>query len=431
MPCDPHSGSKVWKTPDREIGKPGENRGKVIAHRDLQPTAAFHDRENRCNLRSRLWAADVDPVLPTQGHGTHGILREVITQLKFRIFQKSCKFPPKRDRVLASLAKCAGRQCNGLRCLDLAKNIIQKRLGCFLTPTMARGNTRRLAASFCIDGKQFVHLSHNRGCNRILGISATRRGPTAMIISLHNLRVGLKWWHQNGWPSGMHNSDYADLYAQRSTVSSRERFHMRHFCPSRWLLASTITFVLFLILSAGTTHVNAQQKASPHKGKGESAAVSEESPIEKLGRMIAGTWEIDATLEPDKAGSKPGKDVGKSVIRFGPGKVALIEDYRTHGDQGTQVALGIFWYDGKGKGYRTMFCDDQDPSGCSLYDGLGNWEGSDWVFHHEYEEDKKKVKIKQVLTATSPSSFIARFYRSEDDAPMKLWWTVKHSKTQD
>jgi hypothetical protein len=63
MPRDPHRGSKVWKAPDREIGKPGENRGKVIAHRNLQPTAAFHDRENRCNLRSRLWAADVDPVL--------------------------------------------------------------------------------------------------------------------------------------------------------------------------------------------------------------------------------------------------------------------------------------------------------------------------------------------------------------------------------
>jgi hypothetical protein len=98
MPGDPHSGSKVWKAPDREIGA-GENRGKVIAHRDLQPTAAFHDRENRCNLRSPLWAADVDPVLPTQSHGTHGILRKVIAQLKFRIFQKSCKVPPKRERT--------------------------------------------------------------------------------------------------------------------------------------------------------------------------------------------------------------------------------------------------------------------------------------------------------------------------------------------
>jgi hypothetical protein len=36
MPGDPHSGSKVWKAPDWEIGKPGENRGKVVAHRDLR-----------------------------------------------------------------------------------------------------------------------------------------------------------------------------------------------------------------------------------------------------------------------------------------------------------------------------------------------------------------------------------------------------------
>jgi hypothetical protein len=68
MPGDPHSGSKVWKAPHRQIGKPGENRGKVIAHRDLQPTAAFHDRENRRNLRSRLWAADAQPILSTKSY---------------------------------------------------------------------------------------------------------------------------------------------------------------------------------------------------------------------------------------------------------------------------------------------------------------------------------------------------------------------------
>ena len=47
MSGDPDSGSEVWKAPDREIGKPGENRGQVIAHRDSQQTAAFHDRVGR------------------------------------------------------------------------------------------------------------------------------------------------------------------------------------------------------------------------------------------------------------------------------------------------------------------------------------------------------------------------------------------------
>jgi hypothetical protein len=69
MPGDPHSGNKVWKAADREIGKAGENCGKVIAHRDLQPTAAFHDRENRRNLRPRLWAADVQPILRPRATG--------------------------------------------------------------------------------------------------------------------------------------------------------------------------------------------------------------------------------------------------------------------------------------------------------------------------------------------------------------------------
>src|SRR5580693_8446195 len=108
MPGDPHSGSKVWKALDREIGKPGENRGKVIAHREFQPAAAFHHRENRRNLGTRPWTADVYPVLATQGHGTHGILRKVVTQLQFRIFQESCKFLPKSDRILAGFAKRTG-----------------------------------------------------------------------------------------------------------------------------------------------------------------------------------------------------------------------------------------------------------------------------------------------------------------------------------
>jgi len=58
----PRNGSKVWKAPDREIGKPGENRGQIVAHWEFQPAAAFHDGENRRNLRSRPWTADVDPI---------------------------------------------------------------------------------------------------------------------------------------------------------------------------------------------------------------------------------------------------------------------------------------------------------------------------------------------------------------------------------
>jgi hypothetical protein len=53
----------IWEALDWEIGKPGENYGQVLPHGEFQPATASYDRENRRNLRSSLWTADVYPVL--------------------------------------------------------------------------------------------------------------------------------------------------------------------------------------------------------------------------------------------------------------------------------------------------------------------------------------------------------------------------------
>ncbi len=79
MSGDPRSGSKVRKAPDREIGKPGENRGQVVAHWEFQSAAAFDDRKGRRNPRSRLWTANVYSILPAQCHGTHRVLCQVLS----------------------------------------------------------------------------------------------------------------------------------------------------------------------------------------------------------------------------------------------------------------------------------------------------------------------------------------------------------------
>jgi hypothetical protein len=167
---DPGVWSEFRKASDREIGKTRENRGEIVAQGDSQPSAAFHNRENRRNLRSRLWAADVQAILSTKSYRSHRVLRQVVAQFKLWILQESGKRPPKRESVLAGFAERTGGQCDRLCRLDLAANIIEKRLGGFLTPDMAPRGSQRFAASFRIDGKQFVRLSHNRGCNRISGI---------------------------------------------------------------------------------------------------------------------------------------------------------------------------------------------------------------------------------------------------------------------
>jgi hypothetical protein len=45
------------------------------------------DKDSR-NLRSRLRASDVDPILPTESYGTHRVLRQVIAQFQFGTFQE-------------------------------------------------------------------------------------------------------------------------------------------------------------------------------------------------------------------------------------------------------------------------------------------------------------------------------------------------------
>ena len=91
-------------------------------------------------------------IISTQSDWSHRILRQVIAQFKFWIFQESRKFLPQCERILAGFAECAGGQCDGLRCPDLPSDIIQKRFGSLMAPDMACRNTKRFAPSFGVDG---------------------------------------------------------------------------------------------------------------------------------------------------------------------------------------------------------------------------------------------------------------------------------------
>jgi integrase len=71
---DPRSGSKVWKALDREIGKPGENRGQVVAHWKFQPPAACSHRFAEY-LRIVPGTASVHRVHGLNGSRTPRILR--------------------------------------------------------------------------------------------------------------------------------------------------------------------------------------------------------------------------------------------------------------------------------------------------------------------------------------------------------------------
>lgn len=145
--------------------------------------------------------------------------------------------------------------------------------------------------------------------------------------------------------------------------------------------------------------------------------------------MVAGNWTVRVTSEPTSEKPKRRNETGTSRIQYGPGKLSLIEDYRTEGDSGPRQALGVFWWDATAQGYRSMFCDNLDPDGCSLYDGVGKWEGSELVFHFVFRDKDKQVEIREVLTRTSANSFTARFYTNEKSGE-ELRRTVEHTRSE-
>jgi hypothetical protein len=113
----------------------------------------------------------MQPILSTKSHGTHRVLRKIIAQLQFGIFQKRREFSPQCERVMASLTQCAGGQSNQQCQLDLTANIIQQKRASFLTLDMSRRNTQRFAASF-------TSTANNSSIRATIGVATGSRGFT-------------------------------------------------------------------------------------------------------------------------------------------------------------------------------------------------------------------------------------------------------------
>jgi hypothetical protein len=208
---------------------------------------------------------------------------------------------------------------------------------------------------------------------------------------------------------------------------------MRAMRGNRRLLTfgATCCFVLAFSLGAGPQEIKAKKSGlQSNAGATEkSGAPGRLAEIEKLAKMLIGNWDVVASLEPS-ATTKGRKDRGSNRIVLGPGGRSVIENYHTDGDSGSRAGLGILWWDEKAKGYRTMFCDNADPAGCSVYDGLGRWEGGDLVFRFRRDRDGNRIDGKEVFTPISPFSYTVRFFESRNGGPEDATWTVTNTKAE-
>jgi len=204
------------------------------------------------------------------------------------------------------------------------------------------------------------------------------------------------------------------------------------------LLATSATAVVVLAFSVGARaqEVHAGQNSQSSSSQAEHLAAphpltAERSPeMEKLATMLVGNWEVVATREPSAARPKGLRNTGTNRIVLGPGGRSIVENFHTEGDTGPRSALGILWWDAKAQGYRTMFCDTVDPAGCSVYDGLGKWEGNDLIFEFKLDHDGIKINGKEMFMVTSPFSYTVRFFESRNGGPEDATWTVNNTKAE-
>ena len=94
MSCCPCSRCEIGDTLHLCVGQPREDICEVFADGDPEPAATFDHGEDRSHTRSGLLAADVDPVFSAQRYAAHGVFRQVVAKLQFRIFEEACQFLP-------------------------------------------------------------------------------------------------------------------------------------------------------------------------------------------------------------------------------------------------------------------------------------------------------------------------------------------------
>lgn len=169
-------------------------------------------------------------------------------------------------------------------------------------------------------------------------------------------------------------------------------------------------------------------KGSEKKSEMAGMPMPKPSPeMEKLAKMIVGTWATNEKFEVSDMMPKGGTGKGTAHIRKGPGGLSIVEDYRSRNAGGAFAGHGVFWWDDKAQGYKTVWCDNT-TAGCQVSNGLGKWEGANLVFTDEQEMMGKKMAMKEVLAASGENSFSLTMDSGMDGAELKRFMTIKYTK---
>jgi len=168
---------------------------------------------------------------------------------------------------------------------------------------------------------------------------------------------------------------------------------------------------------------------SPKPGQQPAAAALQPAPeIQKLSNAFLGTWSVTEKIEPSQTMPNGGTGRGEEVYRLGPGEHSFTEELHLNEPTGEISGFGVAWWDENAKGYRAVWCDSQNPGGCSLMAHLAKWEGGQFVLGDEFEKDGKKFNFKEVFSQITPTSFTQTLYQGEAGKELRRLSTIYATK---
>src|SRR5262249_31407663 len=133
-------------------------------------------------------------------------------------------------------------------------------------------------------------------------------------------------------------------------------------------------------------------------------------------------------LEPSETMPNGGTGEGEEIYRRGPGDASMTEEIHLKEGSRNITGLGLGWWDQQGKGYRTIWCDSENPNGCIIMGHLAKWDGNDFVLGDEFERDGKKLVLKEAFTEITPTSFTQTLYQCEAGKELKKLLTIHASR---
>jgi len=152
--------------------------------------------------------------------------------------------------------------------------------------------------------------------------------------------------------------------------------------------------------------------------------------MQKLFKAFLGAWRVTEKIESSETMPNGGVGEGEEVYRSGPGGVSIIEEIHLKQTTGEISGLGVGWWDQQAQGYRAVWCDSENPSGCILMAHLAKWEGDQFVLRDEFERNGKKFDFKEVFSEITPTSFTQTLYQGETGKELKRLLTIHATKSE-